>query len=224
MTVITIESGIKIKSGSELRKLKPVLDNWIEIVREYSKAFQNHDACWWYTERANVGTLAVAAWRTKGWLALEEYSTSKRGDEAGSKNGRCDLYMAKKNHGNSFAFEAKQAWQTMRSDGISKISGRLIKAREDAGTLKRIEAETRVAACFAIPRMPTRHASNNFDSQIEKWLNHAIKNVKWDAIAWVFPKESRQIMNEAETRIFPGVLLVLQEKNRANKRPRDGAS
>lgn len=112
----------------------------------------------------------------------------------------------------------------MRSDGISKISGRLIKAREDAGTLKRIEAETRVAACFAIPRMPTRHASNNFDSQIEKWLNHAIKNVKWDAIAWVFPKESRQIMNEAETRIFPGVLLVLQEKNRANKRPRDGAS
>lgn len=96
MTVITIESGIKIKSGSELRKLKPVLDNWIEIVREYSKAFQNHDACWWYTERANVGTLAAAAWRTKGWLALEEYSTSKRGDEAGSKNGRCDLYMAKK--------------------------------------------------------------------------------------------------------------------------------
>lgn len=71
--------------------------------------------------------------------------------------------------------------------------------------------------------MPTRHANKDFDSQIEEWLNHVIKNVAWDAVAWVFPKESRQTMNEAETRIFPGVLLVLQEKSRANKRPKNRA-
>lgn len=223
MTGISIESGVKIKSDSELRKLKPVLDNWVEIVQEYSRAFQNHDACWWYTERANVGILAAAAWRTKGWLALEEYSTSKRRDGTGSKNGRCDLYMAKNNHDNSFAFEAKQAWQTMRSDDISKILGQLAKARKDAGNLERVEAETRVAACFVIPKMPSRHADDHFDNQILKWLDYVIKNVCWDAVAWVFPKKGRQIKNGAETRIYPGVLLVLQEKCRANKRPKISA-
>lgn len=223
MRGIAIESGCKFKTGSKLRKLKPVLENWIKVVQEYSKAFKNSDACWWYTERANVGVLAAAAWRTKGWIALEEYSTSKRGDETGSKNGRCDLYMAKKDHDNSFAFEAKPAWQTMRSDGVSKIENQLLEAWKDAGKLEKKEAATRVAACFAIPRIPTQLVSNgDFDNQVLEWLNDALENVEWDAVAWVFPKDSRQLkhINKNMSRIYPGVLLVLQERRRANKIPK----
>lgn len=220
MRGISIECGIKFNPKnpeSKLRKLKPVLNNWIKIVQEYSKAFQNNDACWWYTERANVGILAAAAWRTKGWLALEEYSTLKRGDETDSKNGRCDLYIANKNHDNSFAFEAKPAWQTMRSDGVGKISNQLVEAWNDAGKLRKIEAKTRIAVCFVIPKIPIHLTDGNFDSQILSWLNDALDNVDWDATAWVFPQESRQLKNEAGTRLFPGVLLVLQERVRAKK-------
>lgn len=220
MRGISIESGIRFNTKtpeSKLRKLKPVLKNWVKIVQEYSKVFKNSDACWWYTERANVGILAAAAWRVKGWIALEEFSTLKRGVETVSKNGRCDLYVAKKDHDNSFAFEAKPAWQTMRSDGISKITAQLEEAWKDAGKLKKIEGKTRVAACFAIPNVPSRLTGNNFDSQILEWLTDALNTVKWDAVAWVFPKESRQLKSEAGTRIFPGVLLVLQERHRSNR-------
>lgn len=207
---------------SKIEILKPVLNNWISIVSEYSKAFKMHDACWWYTERANVGILAAAAWRTKGWLALEEYSTLKHGDDSQSKNGRCDLYMAKKDHSISFALEAKPAWQTMRSDGSAKIVEKLAAAWDDVGRLNKLEASTRVAACFAIPRMPTNHGladKNRFDDEIKKWLEGTLLAIKWDAVAWVFPVESRQLSHARRSteHIYPGVLLILQERRRASK-------
>lgn len=223
MRGITIESGCKFKSDSKLRKLEPVLNNWIGIVQEYSKAFKDEDACWWYTERANVGILAAAAWRTNGWIALEEYSTSKRGDETDSKNGRCDLYITEKNHDNSFAFEAKLAWQTMRFDGVGKIKILIKGAWEDAGNLEKTEAKTRVAACFAIPRIPARFArTDDFDSQVLKWLEQVLSDVPWDAVAWVFPKDSRQLKNTSQNKpqIYPGVLLILRKRNRANNKSR----
>lgn len=216
MKDVTIESGIKFKKNSELRKLKPVLETWIKNVQQYSKAFKNDDACWWYTERANVGILAAAAWKAN-WLALEEYSTLKRGQETVTKNGRCDLYITKKDHHGSFAFEAKHAWQTMRSNGVSKITDQLNGAWNDAGKLKKNEANTRVAACFVIPKTPASLADDNIDNEILPWLNLVLDEVPWDAVVWVFPKESRQLKNDTGTRIFPGVLLILQERQRANK-------
>ncbi len=208
-----LESGVRFQAASKLKPLRRVLDNWTSLVSEYSKCIED-DACWWYTERANIGVLAAAAWRTKGWVALEEYSTLKRGDEKESKNGRCDLYIAKGSHNSSFAFEAKQAWQTIRNPEHQVVANRLIGAWNDAGKLNKQEAGTRVAACFIIPRIPMKLASDDFDAQLNLWVKDVLANIQWDAIAWSFPRNCRQLKNE-RGRIFPGVMLVLQERKRA---------
>lgn len=215
-----IQRGVECKE--ELEVLKPVLENWITIVSEYSAAFRSDDACWWYTERANVGILAAAAWRTEGWLALEEYSTTKRSESKGeSKNGRCDLYLgkkSKKNHIQSFALEAKRCYIsfTRQNDG-AKIGGSLESAWGDAGNLMKDEAERRLACTFILPYIK---APNGLSNDISQKLGEFLKKVKdkfgWDAIAWAFPEQSRAVKDD-KGYYYPGVILGIHERCRSNK-------
>lgn len=220
-TMENIQSGVKC--NKELKVLKPVLENWITIVSEYSAAFRSDDACWWYTERANVGILAAAAWRTEGWLALEEYSTTKRSESKGeSKNGRCDLYLGKKigkNHSQSFALEAKRCYIsfTRQNDG-GKIGGSIESAWGDAGNLMKDEAERRLACTFILPYIK---ASDNLHEdalteKLTKFFDEIKSNLEWDAIAWIFPKHSRTLKN-VEGFYYPGVILGIHERCRGNK-------
>jgi hypothetical protein len=203
-------SGV-IFNGTKLEVLKPVLDKWIAIVEEYSAAFGKEDACWWYNERANVGILAAAAWKTEGWLSLEEYATTKRG-EKGKYKGRCDLYVAKKTDRKiSFDIEAKAAWQCMEEAGNGEIKRQLAEAKNDVERLRTDTAENRVEACFVMPWLYSKNKNDDPTEKLEKWLKCVRKSILCDAdaIAWVFPEESRQLW--LENYFYPGVVLILRQ-------------
>ncbi len=208
--------------NKDLRVLEPILKKWITVVSEYSAAFGKDDACWWYTERANVGILAAATWKTKDWLALEEYSTTKRGEIKGeTKNGRCDLYIGKKNHRSSFALEAKRCYQGIGGsarDDMAKVFASIKVARDDAGNIENDEANKRLACCFIMPFIRTTKAPSEIDlnNKLTAWLGKLKKEIPWDAIAWNFPKESRVLQN-SNGYYLPGVVLVISQKQRANR-------
>ena len=116
------ESGVWI-SGGRKSVLRPILKKWMSECRRYTEI--TGDASWWFNERASTGILAIAAAKTRGWAALEEYSTTKgQIDVNGVKKnikGRCDLYISNDKY--DFAIEFKQAWQNLfPTDRFSKVS------------------------------------------------------------------------------------------------------
>lgn len=210
-----------VVNAKSLKQLTPVLDSWVETVLEYSKVTE--DACWWYNERANISILAAAAWRTTGWVALEEYSTNKRGGDGDDTYGRCDLYM--ENGKISYAIEAKHAWQPIGGSGISYAEKKINLAWKDVGSLQNDEADIRIAATFIIPSIAKSQLSNeeaiddkHIDVLMDKWLktfqNELEKKYSVDALAYVYNPSERHI--NAQGRLFPGIVLLLQYRQRAS--------
>lgn len=203
----------------ELVPLRPILKTWTELVLRYSDTFPQDDACYWFNERANVSMLAAAAWKTRGdWLALEEFSTYKYGEDAALKNGRCDLWISRPNNDTSFAIEAKQVWQRIGDrveDTYQRVREGMTRARRDASKLHKTEAKTRVAGCFVVPSIPASQAKGeSFRKSLAKWLKDLQENVPADAIASVFP-ESSESLEAGNGRIYPGVCLLLNVRMRA---------
>lgn len=203
--------------SDELKPLRPVLSKWIDLVCQYSNIFGVDDACYWHNERANIGVLAAATWQARGaWVSLEEFSTTKHGKDADEKRGRCDLYIAKNGHDNSFALEAKLAWQGARVGDVEfsgAVRSKMKSAWDDAGKLTDTEANTRVAACFVVPRFPEDNVGNpaEFENSLKRWIKSIKNDVAFDGMAWVFPKESRDLTSERNW-VFPGVCLLLQAR------------
>jgi hypothetical protein len=220
---MTANSIFKVEiSHPDLEPIEPVLLKWLNLVERYSVAFSNNDACYWHSERANIGVLAAAAWGVgEDWVAVEEFPTTKRGENGTEKNGRCDLYIANGDHEVSFGIEAKQAWQgssVSQVEFFGAVKTKMGQAWNDAGALQRTEASQRVACCFIIPRFHRNHLENNeiFEIRLKKWVE-AIKNanIKHDGFAYMFPKESRGLLNN-ENYIFPGVCMLLRVRKRGN--------
>ncbi len=74
----------------------------------------NEDQAWWYHERPCIGFLSAAVWQCEG-VTLEEWRTDKV-TKAGSRKGRCDLYVCRRRR--QFFIEAKHTYSdaTGRSD------------------------------------------------------------------------------------------------------------
>ena len=88
--------GFNYNIRRENKKVKDVLcqlaEKFAGVHREYLRFSENEETRWSYAERPNIGFLAAAAWRIPGWIALEEYATTKK-REAGQGKGRADLYI-----------------------------------------------------------------------------------------------------------------------------------
>ena len=208
----------------ELVPMRPILKTWTGLVLKYSDTFQG-DACYWFNERANISMLAAAAWKTRGdWLALEEFSTYKHGEDAALKNGRCDLWISRPDGETSFAIEAKQVWQGIGDrvgDRYQRVCEGMARALRDASKLHKTEARIRVAGCFVVPSIPASQANGCSSRRwLATWLKDLQKAVHADAIASVFPKSS-ELLEAGNGRIYPGVCLILKVRMRAiraNKR------
>jgi hypothetical protein len=216
--------------------LYPLLRNWTGAVMDFCRRREYEDNCWWYNERASLSILAGAAWRTKGWSALEEFSTTKRGvipddqvDPGRIVRGRCDLYVA---HGSGdYAIEAKQAWQSIgRRARVSRVDQAMAKAWRDAGNLTHDEAQHRLAATFVAPFIPLSEVGQTLRGKavidetavrvaVEGWLG-SINLSGLDAYAYVFPRKASGFVNPARTLIFPGTLVCIEKRTRANRHRR----
>jgi hypothetical protein len=203
--------------------LRAPLAKWIRECRRYAEIV--NDYCWWYNERTNIGILAVAAAKVKGWAALEEYCLRKGAvDEKGNicdRHGRCDLYLSGTEHGTGFAMEFKQVRQPIGPGVSDQIGMRTLKAMsaawKDAGHLLADEAGARVAGTFIIPTIE----ANEYESLRERLevfglrLLQLRKQKKVHAVAWYFVDEIKDWIRDGETgKLFPGIALVLKERKR----------
>lgn len=209
-------SGVLI-STKELEALLPVLKSWIETVVEYSKLVEG-DVCWWYNERANISVLAGATWRVNGWAAIEEFSTQKHSDLKAIATGRCDLFIT--NTQESFAIEAKQAWQKIGKRVVDKYNTAKTKFNEswvDASKLSREEGGIRLGACFISPTLPLKDTTDeDYKDILLDWINGLQNELNADALAWVFPESAR--LQKSDERVFPGACLALKIRYRAARR------
>jgi len=223
-----IVRGCKDKEKTEL---EGVLDQWVKLVNQYSLQHSNSsnkelkDACYWHNERANLGVLAAAAWKKKGWCALEEYVTYKYHKINGEKLGRCDLYM--RGVTKSYACEAKQVLLNIGNKvKPTKTPFEKLKkyAKIDAKELHSKEADKRLALCFCIPYFHSNLIDDvqNKNSVATKVIRHWLKNLlieldkhKIVALAYTFPENAR-LLTSKEKYIFPGVVLLISEIKRGN--------
>lgn len=254
--------------GTKLKGLRPLLKVWLELIREYCSANRWTDNPWWYNERANIGLLAGAAWRAgNGWHSLEEFPTTKRFSASGTRKkinptvpkkgvekecparGRCDLYVS--HSSNAFAIEAKQAWVNLAPQAkADRVAAALKRAMDDAGNLHAGEADTRVAAVFVVPFVPTkmlrsngaksRKSNQDVDAKrganmFAEWLESLEADKKKDkqrpkhkrkdlAYAYFYTRNNREFINEKGDRLFPGIAIVLQRCKTGRRRQGAAAS
>jgi hypothetical protein len=214
---------LKGEGKAELNRLKPVFDNWLKVLADYTKL--TNDAAWWHNERANVGTLAAAAWRTENWCALEEFPTEKKVDGLTNdiKNGRCDLYIT--NEAISYAIEAKHCWKNVGTNAIKRVKGKdkvkdcFEEALEDAANLTTDEADIRLGACFVVPYFPKAEykklSDEKINKRLEEWLESIKKDNSPDACAWLFLKKEKGVEINNEKFIYPGVCLLIKARLRS---------
>ncbi len=226
-----------VRTNNSLKGLSPLLTSWTQATIDFSRRKDFEDNCWWYNERASLSVLAGAAWRIKGWSALEEYSTTKRGVVPGDEidhgrlvRGRCDLHLA---HGSSdYAVEAKQVWQPIgKRARVDRVGRGMQKSWQDAGNLTHDEADRRLALTFVVPYLPLLEVAGspargvvpiNEDavrSAVESWLGR-LDFALFDAYAYAFPRVASGFVNVAKTHVFPGVLICVEERKKGNRQKR----
>ncbi|HEY1027925.1 MAG TPA: hypothetical protein VGE28_09915 [Pseudomonas sp.] len=226
----------KVVAYEKDRDLTKLLTAWVDAVLRYQSLFP-HDNCWWYNERATLSSLAGAAWSLPNWVALEEFSTQKRGkipddemDEGELRPGRCDLFISNRNR--SYAIEAKQAWQRIgqRGSGTKAMHRAQRAAWYDCWYLKD-EADRRFAATFVVPTITLNEARGELDKgqicaktvseRVAAWLEKcngfSSRSNRRTSYAWVFPKLGKAYSNDRHH--FPGVVLILEEMLSHTKKP-----
>ncbi|WP_419307911.1 hypothetical protein J8402_04270 [Chromohalobacter israelensis] len=229
---MAIEAKTCIWTRPEDEYLQPLLESWLGALDEYSRLhreFGIDDNPWWHNERASISLLAGAAWR-KGWVALEEFGTSKRGhkipsEERGERVGRCDLYVT--NREVSIAMEAKQAWQRIgyRSQADKEVRDKLQSAWGDTGYLHAYEADKRFAATFIVPNLPASEVEDGdaisptlLREKVLEWLElmagFCRRPGKPVSFAYFFPSDGERYWNDYTGTVYPGVVLVMEERVR----------
>jgi hypothetical protein len=219
---------VHARKGTSLHDL---LTAWTKVVLRYCALHKHEGNPWWANERASLSTLAGAAWSLDNWCALEEFSTKKRSkipkdkvDDGGLTNGRCDLYLSTSR--TSYAVEAKQAWQSIgaKAMGCNIIRRGMRSAWKDAGAISIDEAKHRFAATFIVPYVTGALAKKH---DVRKLVDDWLSNVKIQqsgkgtlAYAYVFPGNWKGFASDRTANVFPGVMLVLEERQRGNRRRR----
>jgi len=187
-----------------------ILAKWIWIHHEAGERWNWDDCIWWYGERASIGALAAAVWKSGG-IALEEYTTRKGGETNGFK-GRSDLRIS--HDSKKYTIEAKQIWPGLGnpSDGhSSQISKALNQAHCDLNKSQTNESE-QLAVVFASPSLPVSSLSE-IPKAVKDWLDIVAK-VDADAKAWLFPEQARGLRVVEEGRIYPGTMIVVEMHGR----------
>lgn len=233
-----------VTTTSAAKKLRPVFESWTEVLDAYCRRESYEDALWWYNERATLSSFAGAAWRvpSKRWMAIEEFSSTKRkrakpmGKTADALSpvegkvesgvvgvGRVDLYLS--NGSTSFAIEAKQAWQPVKGrpgDGGTYMRKAIDGAWHDAGRLTADEADHRFACTFVVPHFSAKVLSQkngDISELLQEWLDSEVRGgakQSFDAVVCHFPAKTRSLVSH-NTNIFPGVVLLIQERRRGVK-------
>lgn len=188
------------------KSLEKVLSAWVHLNSAFFTA--TDDAAWWYNERASISILAAAAW-TAGGVALEEFSTRKKERGEKERAGRADIFF--KINGQEFSCEAKFLWMLLGArNPISYIERSLKVACADARCLNPNDGK-RFGICFITIITPKNVKRLNEEIRA---LQKKIAAKKYDAFAWSFPTEARNLTFKKKiwrnARCYPGTFIILE--------------
>jgi len=184
--------------GSNLSHWSVLLKHWHLLIKHYCVLMEDdEDAPYYYTERANTGVLAGAAWRA-GWIALQEFGARKRAKSIGYS----DLWICSSSQEMDEYIEVKQEWSLTRAnDGLTL-------AVKDARKILVNKESMRIGLLYISLAIYEKYESE-IDNKIKEAIS-SIKQIKCDAIAWSFPAISRMYRGSGRSKhyIYPGIFLL----------------
>lgn len=198
-------------TSGKLKHWITMLDQWIDIVEEFGKV--TGDKCYYYSERTNVGMLAVAAAKNGG-VALEEFPWTKKGTVKAESKGRADLWLRCKARGSKEEYvEAKFKWLHLKSrkpyDEIIRVQ--LKAATKDA---RKTRNKERGMSCVALVFFPT-YIPKQSAANIEEIIHNTVAEFRAvqaelsnSAIAWCFPAADQMEDGDLKGNLVPGVIIV----------------
>ena len=179
-----------VKTTSELRSLRAVLQEWVRLNRLLGRQWSKYagDLPWCYNERALLSVFAGAIWRAGGH-AFEEFSDLKHKRKRQPKgNGRVDIWF--ETSGGEFRAEAKDAEIpiTNKANQLDRLHALMRRAVADARSNPADGGKSRrLAITFVTPYLRATIPEEKRHEKIA-WFLSLAKAVDHDAIAWVFPR------------------------------------
>ncbi len=203
---ILSHSGYKIQGRKGINHWHPLFEEWLLCVERYCRVAAGEDAPFIYNERANIGLLAGAAWRS-GRTALEEFQYRKGHKNRKKWNGRADLYISCDER--EEIIEAKFGWLSLvnpdsASDRIEEVMRLAVKdALVTQGGAKDL---TSLAVAF----LPAWQKAGD-PRQLEDHIAETLKQSKFanvHGIGWCFPKHYRSVVSE-KGNLTPGIIMAV---------------
>ena len=202
--------GYVVKQRKGMVHWESLLEEWLLANERYCRIIDN-DAPFIYTERANIGLLAGAAWRC-GRVSLEEFQSKKGFKNRPKWNGRADLFMATENVWE--LVEAKMKWLSLlrSSNQVPRVNDTLAKAISDAKKTRGDNSRlTSIGVAFFPVYLPCSK-TQELNGKIEYVIQTLLKEANYHCFAWCFPKEIRFWKSE-NNNFNPGVIMVASNCN-----------
>lgn len=208
----TTHRGYLIKNRKGLKHWEPLLEEWLLCIERYCRVAAGEDAPFIYTERANIGVLAGAAWRC-GRMALEEFQYQKGYRNREKWNGRADLYLASES--TEEMIEAKFGWLSLSTPtrAHARIASVLALAAKDAKRTKGGHTGTSCIAVAFLPAWLPSKRSEALEAKIKATIE-CLPESGCHAVAWCFPKEYRRVESSANN-YTPGVVMAVSNPDYA---------
>lgn len=193
-------------SQSTNHQFRTLLSNWFLVTKKYVEKLKN-DAPWIYGERASIGFVAAAVWKSGG-VALEEYWAKKDGVREAGYVGRCDLYFKLGSTG--FIAEAKKIHSPFAvKESVGRIQTAMDQACSDTIGLR--GGETKLAiVCVSLE--VSRSKEKELEKMIKQWTSRIKDHPLWTgsfAAAYLFPRSSRGLMNNEKA--CPGCAIFIKK-------------
>jgi hypothetical protein len=197
--------GFRIKGRKGLTHWEPLLEEWLLSIERYCRVWRGDDAPYGYTERANIGVLAGAAWRC-GRVALEESQYEKGLRNQPKWDGRADLFIASDE--TEELIEAKFRWVSLSSaTTLARVAKATMKlALRDARVTRGVDSDLTSIGVTFLPTWLPKKRGDVLDMKLECAIRELCEG-DFHAVAWTFPKERRLVVSDAGN-FTPGVFLI----------------
>ena len=213
-------SGYHLKRSKGLNHWDDLLQEWLGAHKKYCSVMKDYDyddSAYWYTEIPNVSILNAAAWRC-GRIALQEFKTEKkiRGKEPWT--GRGDLWIYTGSVGKEESIEAKHKFVPLSAakekNGLpTAIKESMKEATKDAKKAKGgYHYVTALAVVFASVSAAPTTPTDEIDQQIIDFCEGIKSSRDYHALAWCFPKETRELQNK-KGYYYPGIVMLVKNIN-----------
>jgi len=203
-----------VSTGEKLQHWEVLLEEWCFLIERYCRITNGEEYPFAFTERANVGILSGAAWRT-GRIALEEFQDEKCKNGQKGQYGRVDLWMSgdEMHYPESGEFIEAKYKEIKLFEKNENLEPVLKAAYKDAKDSQNKDSEIDAIGVAFFPLWVNK---SNFYSQKDQLsclgtFIEKIKNIDSDAMAFCFPQQCLNSEANDKGNIYPGIVLLAKK-------------